>query len=56
MGLPLNEEMVMKSCYYPASAVRWLKALAERQNRKESQLLREALADLFRKYDVPRAT
>jgi diguanylate cyclase len=54
VALPLNEEMVMKSCYYPASSVRKLKALAERLGRKESPLLREALDDLFRKYDVAR--
>ena len=54
VGLPPNEEMVMKSCYYPSASVRKLKALAERLNRKESPLLREALNDLLRKYDVPR--
>jgi diguanylate cyclase len=54
VSLPPNEEMVMKSCYYPASSMRRLKALAERLGRKESPLLREALDDLFRKYDVPR--
>lgn len=53
VALPPNEEMVMKSCYYPASGVRRLKQLAERLARKESTLLREALDDLFRKYDVP---
>jgi hypothetical protein len=53
VGLPPNEEMVMKSCYYPATSVRKLKTLAERLKRKESHLLREALDDLFRKYDVP---
>jgi diguanylate cyclase (GGDEF)-like protein len=53
VGLPPNEEMVMKSCYYPATSVRKLKALAERLKRKESHLLREALDDLFRKYDIP---
>ena len=53
VALPPNEEMVMKSCYYPATSLRKLKALADRLNRKESQLLREALDDLFRKYDVP---
>jgi len=53
VGLPPNEEMVMKSCYYPATSVRKLKALAERLSRKESHLLREALDDLFRKYDIP---
>ncbi|HWI53335.1 MAG TPA: diguanylate cyclase [Symbiobacteriaceae bacterium] len=53
VALPLNEEMVMKSCYYPASSIRRLKALAEKRNRKESVLLREALDDLLRKYDQP---
>ncbi len=53
VGLPPNEEMIMKSCYYPATSVRKLKALAERLSRKESHLLREALDDLFRKYDIP---
>jgi predicted signal transduction protein with EAL and GGDEF domain len=53
VGLPPNEEMVMKSCYYPATSVRKLNTLAKRLSRKESHLLREALDDLFRKYDVP---
>lgn len=52
--LPLNEEMVMKSCYYSASTVRRLKLLAERTGKKESILFREALNDLLRKYDSPR--
>ena len=52
VGLPPNEEMVMKSCYYPTTSVRKLKSLAERLNRKEAPLLREALSDLLRKYDV----
>lgn len=53
VGLPANEEMVMKSCYYPATSLRRLRALAERLGRKDSPLLREALDDLLRKYDVP---
>lgn len=53
VALAPNEDMVMKSCYYPASSIRRLKALAEQRNRKESALLREALDDLFRKYDQP---
>lgn len=53
VGLPPNEEMVMKSCYYAAAPVRKLKLLAERLARKESVLLREALTDLLRKYDTP---
>jgi diguanylate cyclase len=53
--LPPSEKMVMKSCYYPESTLRKLKALAERLQRKESQLLREALEDILRKYDPPGA-
>jgi len=53
VGLPPNDDMVMKSSYYPASTLRRLKALAERLNRTESRLLREALNDLLRKYDRP---
>jgi diguanylate cyclase len=53
VALPPNEEMVMKSCYYASASVRKLKALAERVNRKESALLREALDDLLRKFDQP---
>ena len=52
VALPPNEEMVMKSCYYPASSMRKLRALAERLGRKDSPLLREALDDLLRKYDI----
>jgi hypothetical protein len=33
--------------------MRKLRALAERLGRKDSPLLREALDDLFRKYDLP---
>jgi len=51
ISLAPSEEMVMKSSYYPAALLRRLKALAERLNRTESQLLREALSDLLRKYD-----
>jgi diguanylate cyclase len=53
VALPPTEEMVMKSCYYPAASIRRLKSAAERVGRKESELLREALADLLRKYDRP---
>lgn len=54
VGLPPNEEMVLKSCYYASASVRKLKALAERTGRKESALLREALGDLLHKYDTAR--
>jgi diguanylate cyclase len=43
VGLPARDEMVLKSCYYPATAVRRLKQLAERTRRRESDLFREAL-------------
>ena len=48
-----SEELIMKSCYYGATSLRNLKALAERSGRKESVLLREALDDLLRKYGQP---
>ncbi|WP_164821644.1 diguanylate cyclase domain-containing protein [Paenibacillus koleovorans] len=51
VSLPPNEEMIMKSCYYPSTMTRKLKALAEQLKKKESALLREALEDLLRKYD-----
>ncbi|WP_274364300.1 GGDEF domain-containing protein [Paenibacillus thermotolerans] len=51
VALPPNEEMVMKSCYYPSSLVRRLKSLSDKLKKKESILLREALSDLLRKYD-----
>jgi len=47
VGLPVKEEMVLKSCYYPATAVRRLRLLAERSRRKESGLLREAVERLL---------
>jgi diguanylate cyclase (GGDEF)-like protein len=53
VALAPSEEMVMKSCYYSTTSVRNLKALAERRDRKESALLREALDDLLRKYEQP---
>ncbi|SFL80242.1 diguanylate cyclase (GGDEF) domain-containing protein [Paenibacillus sp. 1_12] len=51
VALPPTEEMVMKSCYYSSISLRRLKQLAEGLNKKESLLLREALDDLFKKYD-----
>jgi len=51
VSLPPNEDMIMKSCYYPATMVRRLKSLADKLKKKESVLLREALSDLLRKYD-----
>ena len=44
--------MVLRSCYYTTSQVARLKKLAEQLKKKESVLLREALDDLLRKYDV----
>ena len=54
VALPPNEEMVLKSCYYPSAGLRKLKTLAERLGQRESYLLREALSDLLRKYDTAR--
>lgn len=51
VSLPMSEEMVMKSCYYPAVSLSLLKQLAARLGKTESVLLREALDNLLRKYD-----
>lgn len=51
VALAPGDEMVLKSSYYTAAQLGRLKALAERQKKKESVLLREALDDLLRKYD-----
>jgi diguanylate cyclase len=52
VALPAPEEMVLKSNYYTAAQLGRLKKLAETAKKKESILLREALDDLLRKYDV----
>jgi diguanylate cyclase (GGDEF)-like protein len=52
VALPAPEEMVLKSNYYPPAQLGRLKRLAEQRETKESVLLREALEDLLRKYDV----
>jgi diguanylate cyclase (GGDEF)-like protein len=52
VALPSNQEMVLKSCHYSSTQLRRLKALAEKLSEKESVLLREALEDLLKKYDV----
>ncbi len=51
VALAPGDEMVLKSSYYTAAQLGRLKALAERQKKKESVLLREALDDLLRKHD-----
>ena len=51
VGLPPADDMVLKSSYYSAAQLARLKALAERKKTKEAVLLREALADVLRKYD-----
>lgn len=53
VSLAWSEEMVLKSCYYATSQLARLKKLAEKLDRKESVLMREALDDLLRKYDKP---
>jgi diguanylate cyclase len=50
--LPSVEEMVLKTNYYTSTQLARLKRLAESRKAKESVLLREALDDLLRKYDV----
>ncbi len=52
VALPTPEDMILKSNYYTAAQLGRLKKLAEAKKRRESVLLREALDDLFRKYDV----
>ena len=54
VALPPNEEMVLKSCYYPSAGLRKLKTLAERLKQRESYLLREALTDFLRKHEALR--
>lgn len=51
VALSPGDEMVLKSSYYTAAQLGRLRSLAERQKKKESVLLREALDDLLRKYD-----
>lgn len=54
VALPPNEEMILKSCYYPSAGLKKLKALAERLSQRESYLLREALTDFLRKHEAMR--
>ena len=54
VALPPNEEMVLKSCYYPSAGLKKLKVLAERLGQRESYLLREALTDFLRKHEALR--
>ena len=51
VALAPGDEMVLKSSYYTTPQLGRLRSLAERQKKKESVLLREALDDLLRKYD-----
>lgn len=52
VGLPAKDEMVLKSCYYPSSSVGRLRSLADRVQRKESELFREALERLLDHYNT----
>ena len=54
VGLTPGDEMVLKSSYYGVAQVARLKALAERQKKKEAVLLREALDDLCASTTAPR--
>jgi diguanylate cyclase len=51
VALAPGDEMTLKSSYYTAAQLGRLKSLAEREKKKESVLLREALDELLRKYD-----
>ena len=51
VALAPGADMVLKSSYYTAAQLGRLRSLAERQKKKESVLLREALDELLRKYD-----
>ena len=51
VALTPGDEMVLKSSYYTAAQLGRLKTLAERLGKKEAVLLREALDELFQRYD-----
>ena len=51
VALPPKEDMVLKSCYYPAASLSRLKQIAASSKKKESELFREALDGLLRRYD-----
>ncbi|MBN2509118.1 MAG: GGDEF domain-containing protein [Spirochaetales bacterium] len=51
VALPPKEDMVLKSCYYPAASLSRLKQIAASSGKKESELFREALDGLLRRYD-----
>jgi len=51
VALTPSDDMILKSSYYSSAQLGRLKALAERQKKKEAVLLREALDDLLRKHE-----
>jgi diguanylate cyclase (GGDEF)-like protein len=51
VGLTPADDMVLRSSYYSVAQLGRLRALAERQKKKEAVLLREALDDLLRKHE-----
>lgn len=51
VSLTPGENMVLRSSYYATAQLGRLRTLAERMQKKEAVLLREALDDLLRKYD-----
>lgn len=53
VALTPGDEMVLKSSYYGVAQLGRLRGLAERMQKKEAVLLREALDDLLKKYDRP---
>ncbi len=53
VALTPDEDMVLRSSYYPAAQLARLRTLAERLKVKEAVLLREGLDEILKKYDRP---
>ena len=51
VALTPSDDMILKSSYYSSAQLGRLRSLAERMNKKEAVLLREALDDLLRKHE-----
>lgn len=51
VALTPGDDMILKSSYYSSAQLGRLKRLAERMEKKEAVLLREALDDLLRKHE-----
>lgn len=53
VALTPEEDMVLRSSYYPAAQLARLRRLAERLKVKEAVLLREGLDEILKRYDRP---